>query len=155
MCSVADFYFSLPLPCFFLPLSPPPLPPSPPPSPLPLSLLFHSFLSHREGAPDEDTEHQLPKEKLLLLTSLQPVTDYVSACDYLLYQCIVDFLIPNVLRPIPGTLTQAIRNFAKSLEMWLTSTIQGYSPALIKSKVCTDLFLHVYTCVCIGHVLLQ
>ena len=92
-------------------------------------------LPHREGAPDEETEHQLPKEKLLLLTSLESVTDYVSACDYLLYECIVDFLIPNVLRPIPGTLTQAIRNFAKSLEMWLTSTIHGYSPTLIKSKV--------------------
>ncbi|CAI8055733.1 Transcription factor RFX3 [Geodia barretti] len=82
-------------------------------------------------------EHQLPKEKLLLLTSLDLVTDYISACDYLLYQGIVDFLIPNVLRPIPGTLTQAIRNFAKSLESWLTGTVHGYSPILVKSKVCS------------------
>ena len=114
-------YLSLPPP-----LLPPPsssLPPPPPP--------------HREGVSDEDAEHQLPKEKLLLLTSSQPVIDYVSACDYFLYQSIVDFLIPDVLRPIPGTLTQAIRNFAKSLEMWLTSTIQGYNPSLIKSKVCS------------------
>ena len=105
-----------------------------------VSLLFlvsniSSLLPHREGAPDEESEHQLPKEKLLQLTSLELITDYISACDYLLYQCIVDFLIPNVLRPIPGTLTQAIRNFAKGLETWLTNTIQGYSPILVKSKV--------------------
>ena len=108
---------------------------------------FFVSLSRREGAPDEEGEHQLPKEKLLLLTDLEPVTDYVSTCDYLLYQCIVDFLIPNVLRPIPGTLTQAIRNFAKSLEMWLTSTIHGYSRTLIKSKV----RVCVCVCVCCGY----
>ena len=102
---------------------------SPPSLPSSTSLL-------REGIPEEESENQLPKEKLLLLTSCQPVIDFISACDFLLYQCIVDFLIPDVLRPIPGTLTQAIRNFAKSLEMWLTSTLQGYNPSLIKSKVC-------------------
>ncbi|CAI8055731.1 Transcription factor RFX3 [Geodia barretti] len=103
--------------------------------------LWHHFWADpkpaMDGAPDEEMEHQLPKEKLLLLTSLDLVTDYISACDYLLYQGIVDFLIPNVLRPIPGTLTQAIRNFAKSLESWLTGTVHGYSPILVKSKVCS------------------
>ena len=78
---------------------------------------------------------QIPKDKLLLLAACEPVVEYLSACDHMLYQCIVDFLVPEVLSPIPGTLTQAIRNFAKSLESWLTNTIQGYPSILVKSKV--------------------
>lgn len=83
---------------------------------------------------DEDVE-QLSQDKLMLLASCEPMVEYLSACDHLLYQCIVDFLIPEVLSPIPGTLTQAIRNFAKSLESWLTNTIQGYPQNLVKTKV--------------------
>ena len=48
----------------------------------------------------------------------------------------MDFLIPDVLSPIPGTLTQAIRNFAKSLETWLSGSLNGYSSNLVKAKVC-------------------
>ena len=90
---------------------------------------------------DEESDHQLPKEKIILLTSCQPVIDYLNTCDHILYQCIVDFLIPDVLRPIPGTLTQAIRNFAKSLEGWLSGNIHGYSSNLIKAKVSTYVIL--------------
>lgn len=84
---------------------------------------------------DEESDQQLPRDKLFLLTSCQPVVDYLNLCDYILYQCIVDFLVPEVLRPIPGTLTQAIRNFAKSLETWLSNSLHGYSPNLVKAKV--------------------
>ena len=72
------------------------------------------------------------------------MVDYLNSCDYILYQCIVDFLVPEVLRPIPGTLTQAIRNFAKSLELWLTNSLQGYSGNLVKAKVCTHIYIHVF-----------
>eukprot|EP00731_Ephydatia_muelleri_P018936 Em0011g976a len=89
-----------------------------------------------QGVEDE-TGQNLPKEKLILLTSCQPVLDYLSACDHILYQCIVDFLITDVLRPIPATLTQAIRNFAKNLEGWLTNSIHGYPTEAINSKVST------------------
>ncbi len=34
-----------------------------------------------------------------------------------------------------GTLTQAIRNFAKSLEGWLTNAVQGYPKAIVATKV--------------------
>lgn len=84
---------------------------------------------------DDDSDQQLSREKLILLTSCQPVVDFLNSCDYILYQCIVDFLVPEVLRPIPGTLTQAIRNFAKSLESWLSSSLHGYSANLVKAKV--------------------
>lgn len=85
--------------------------------------------------PVDDEMEQIPKDKLILLAGCEPVVEYLSACDHMLYQCIVDFLVPEVLSPIPGTLTQAIRNFAKSLESWLTNTIQGYPTILVKSKV--------------------
>ena len=90
--------------------------------------------SEIQQSSDEDME-QLSQDKLMLLMTCDPMVEYISACDHLLYQCIVDFLIPEVLSPIPGTLTQAIRNFAKSLESWLTNTIQGYPQNLVKTKV--------------------
>ena len=94
---------------------------------------FHFLCS--DGIVDEDMELPLSQEKLFLLTSCQPVVDYLNTCDHILYQCIVDFLIPDVLRPIPGTLTQAIRNFAKSLEGWLVGAIQAYPSLVVQSKV--------------------
>ncbi len=84
---------------------------------------------------DEDNDHQLPKQKLVLLASCQPVVNYLKHCDHALYQCIVDFLIPEVLHPIPGTLTQAIRNFAKSLETCLSGSLHGYPSMFVKAKV--------------------
>lgn len=99
--------------------------------------MFHMYCvtsSEIQQSGDEDME-QLSQDKLMLLMTCDPMVEYLSACDHLLYQCIVDFLIPEVLSPIPGTLTQAIRNFAKSLESWLTNTIQGYPQNLVKTKV--------------------
>lgn len=105
-------------------------------------LLFHLFslsvclpTCSDSVAIDDDSDQQLPREKLFVITSCQPVVDFLNSCDHILYQCIVDFLVPEVLRPIPGTLTQAIRNFAKSLESWLSNSLQGYSSNLVKAKV--------------------
>lgn len=47
----------------------------------------------------------------------------------------VDVLIPDVLRPIPSSLTQAIRNFAKNLENWLTSAMQGCPDKIVQIKI--------------------
>lgn len=84
---------------------------------------------------DDENEHRMPKEKLLVLTNCQPIIDYLTSCDHILYQCIVGFLIPNVLRPIPATLTQAIRNFAKSLESWMKGSLDGYPALCVQNKV--------------------
>lgn len=51
-------------------------------------------------------------------------------------------LIPDVLRSIPSSLTQAIRNFAKSLEGWLTQALSGCPPQLHEVKV-THLFSYI------------
>lgn len=51
------------------------------------------------------------------------------------YQNMVDVLIPDVLRPIPSSLTQAIRNFAKNLENWLSSAMIGCPDQIIQIKL--------------------
>ncbi len=55
--------------------------------------------------------------------------------DYTFYQNMVDVLIPDVLRPIPSSLTQAIRNFAKNLESWLTSAMTGCPDKIVQIKI--------------------
>lgn len=45
------------------------------------------------------------------------ILQFIRLYDHTFYQSLAEVLIPNVLRPIPPTLTQAIRNFAKSLEV--------------------------------------
>lgn len=53
------------------------------------------------------------------------------------------WLLPSVLRSLynpgcsvsSGTLTQAIRNFAKSLEGWLTNAMTNFPQEIIRTKV--------------------
>ncbi|XP_065904590.1 transcription factor RFX3-like isoform X2 [Dysidea avara] len=104
--------------------------------------LWQNFWRSANAAPpspgsdtNDDFEQRLPKDKLALLIGCTPVVTFMCQCDYMLYQCIVDVLIPEVLRHIPGTLTQAIRNFAKSLEGWLSSSLQGYPSAFTSAKL--------------------
>ncbi|XP_025109600.1 DNA-binding protein RFX2-like isoform X2 [Pomacea canaliculata] len=84
---------------------------------------------------DYDFEKRLPKEKLFVLCRYEPVQKYVRRADYAFYQALVEVLIPDVLRPIPSSLTQAIRNFAKSLEGWLKAAMQGVPEEMIRTKV--------------------
>ena len=97
---------------------------------------------------DEDSDQQLARDKMIALARCPPVVAYLKHCDHILYQCIVDFLIPEVLHPIPGTLTQAIRNFAKSLETSLSGSLHGYPHEFVKAKVCVCVFAHVPALVC-------
>lgn len=59
----------------------------------------------------------------------------MRSCDHILYQALVETLIPDVLRPVPSSLTQAIRNFAKSLEGWLINAMSGFPQQVIQTKV--------------------
>ena len=52
----------------------------------------------------QDMEERLPKSKLTLLCNYEPVLEFVKNADHVLYQILVETLIPNVLRPIPGKL---------------------------------------------------
>ena len=51
---------------------------------------------------DGEYESRLSQSKLLQLCEYDPIMTFVKACDHLLYQTLVEILIPDVLRPIPG-----------------------------------------------------
>uniref|UniRef100_A0A672HCI7 MHC class II regulatory factor RFX1-like n=1 Tax=Salarias fasciatus TaxID=181472 RepID=A0A672HCI7_SALFA len=82
-----------------------------------------------------ESEKRLPKSCLVLLCKFDPVLRWTRECDNLLYQTLVESLIPDVLRPIPSALTQAIRNFAKSLESWLTGAMMNIPEEMVRIKV--------------------
>ncbi|XP_054549049.1 DNA-binding protein RFX2 isoform X3 [Talpa occidentalis] len=88
------------------------------------------------SASDEEPEGTiLPKDKLVSLCKCDPILKWMRNCDHILYQALVEILIPDVLRPVPSTLTQAIRNFAKSLEGWLTNAMSDFPQQVIQTKV--------------------
>ncbi|XP_072240393.1 MHC class II regulatory factor RFX1 isoform X2 [Leuresthes tenuis] len=82
-----------------------------------------------------ESEKRLPKSCLVVLCKFEPVLHWTKECDNLLYQTLVEILIPDVLRPIPSALTQAIRNFAKSLENWLTGAMMNIPEEMVRIKV--------------------
>uniref|UniRef100_A0A3P8WGF4 DNA-binding protein RFX2 n=1 Tax=Cynoglossus semilaevis TaxID=244447 RepID=A0A3P8WGF4_CYNSE len=84
---------------------------------------------------DDDMEGVIPQEKLVALCKYEPVRLWMRSCDHILYQALVEILIPDVLRPVPSTLTQAIRNFAKSLEGWLTNAMTSFPQEIVRTKV--------------------
>ncbi|XP_051050905.1 MHC class II regulatory factor RFX1 isoform X4 [Phodopus roborovskii] len=91
-----------------------------------------------EAAPlavHDEAEKRLPRASLVLLSKFQPVLQWTKHCDNVLYQGLVEILIPDVLRPIPSALTQAIRNFAKSLESWLTHAMVNIPEEMLRVKV--------------------
>ncbi|XP_076876698.1 transcription factor RFX3 isoform X2 [Brachyhypopomus gauderio] len=88
-----------------------------------------------ENSGVSEIEGRLPRPRLLLLCRSEAVLKWMGACDHLMYQALVEILIPDVLRPIPSALTQAIRNFAKSLEGWLTNAMSAIPQKMIQTKV--------------------
>jgi regulatory factor X 1/2/3 len=81
-----------------------------------------------------DGKH-LSKTKLYLLCSCGPVQQFVWRVDHLFYQNLVDILIPDVLSPIPSSLTQEIRKFANELQSWLTGAMTNCPEEMINIKV--------------------
>ncbi|XP_022210776.2 DNA-binding protein RFX2 isoform X6 [Drosophila obscura] len=81
-----------------------------------------------------EEEKYLSKTKLYLLCHCAEVQKFVREVDYQFYQNTVDVIIPDVLRSIPNALTQAIRNFAKNLELWLCESMMGVPEQLAQIK---------------------
>ncbi|XP_056096724.1 transcription factor RFX3 isoform X1 [Rhinichthys klamathensis goyatoka] len=88
-----------------------------------------------ENSGVSEIEGRLPSDTLILLCRNDDVLKWMNTCDHLMYQALVEILIPDVLRPIPSALTQAIRNFAKSLEGWLTNAMSSIPQRMIQTKV--------------------
>lgn len=49
-----------------------------------------------------EIEARLPRAQLLVLCRNEAVLKWMSTCDHLMYQALVEILIPDVLRPIPS-----------------------------------------------------
>uniref|UniRef100_A0A8C8DW59 DNA-binding protein RFX2 n=1 Tax=Oryzias sinensis TaxID=183150 RepID=A0A8C8DW59_9TELE len=88
-----------------------------------------------DGSTSIPSRCSIPREKLVALCKYEPVRLWMRSCDHILYQALVEVLIPDVLRPVPSTLTQAIRNFAKSLEGWLTNAMTSFPQEIVRTKV--------------------
>ncbi|CAH1115416.1 unnamed protein product [Psylliodes chrysocephalus] len=82
-----------------------------------------------------EEEKYLSKSKLFCLCSLEPVQHFMRQVDLVFYQNLIQVLVPDVLKPIPATLTQSIRNFAKNLENWLTTAMGGAPPSMLQIKL--------------------
>lgn len=84
---------------------------------------------------DVELEMVLPKAVLYKVAAMPCVISYTRLSDLAFYQALIEVLIPDVLRPIPGSLTQVIRNFAKNLESSLQAGMQDVPVAMIDAKV--------------------
>lgn len=49
-----------------------------------------------------EMESRLPKSKLILLCKNELILKWMCNCDHVMYQALVEILIPDVLRPIPS-----------------------------------------------------
>ncbi|KAG7299957.1 hypothetical protein JYU34_016988 [Plutella xylostella] len=76
----------------------------------------------------------LSKPTLHALMALPEVIQWLHKADLALHQRAVELLLPDVLRPIPAPQTQAIRNFAKSVESALAAGSAGAPPAAAKAQ---------------------
>ncbi len=77
----------------------------------------------------------LSAEEICSLWTLPVVQNFILEADYALYQHLINILIPQVLKPIPNSLTQGIRGFAKSLELWMTAALTNVPDEIKALKV--------------------
>ncbi|XP_009883388.1 PREDICTED: transcription factor RFX3-like, partial [Charadrius vociferus] len=74
--------------------------------------LWQTFWRYSPCAPADDTaiielsnlseiESRLPKGKLITLCKNESILKWMCNCDHVMYQALVEILIPDVLRPIP------------------------------------------------------
>ncbi|XP_064597027.1 regulatory factor X 4-like [Liolophura sinensis] len=75
----------------------------------------------------------MPQHIIPILDS-QTIATLVGVCDSVLYKAIASVLMPTVFQPLPDSLTQVIRRFAKQLDEWLRTALQGLPAKLIKIK---------------------
>nr|XP_060642122.1 DNA-binding protein RFX2-like [Anolis sagrei ordinatus] len=100
--------------------------------------LWQSFWNSEALSSDDDDATSLPflpRSRLIALCRLGPVASWMRSCDRLLFQTLLETLVPDVLRPVPGTLTQSIRNFAKGLEGLLANAMNDFPQQIVQTKL--------------------
>jgi len=67
--------------------------------------------------------------------SFNSLANWIVQTDYTLYNSLItSLLLPNLLKPIPGQLSQQIRNFAKNMVSWMKQSLTGYNNDFIDLK---------------------
>ncbi|XP_048505807.1 DNA-binding protein RFX2 isoform X13 [Athalia rosae] len=99
--------------------------------------LWREFWRSQDNNNGDECEEEkyLSKTKLYQMCKCSAVQDFIRRVDYTFYQNLVEVLMPDVLRPIPSSLTQSIRNFAKGLESWLTSAMNDCPEEMMQIKL--------------------
>ncbi|CAG5102991.1 Similar to rfx3: Transcription factor RFX3 (Xenopus tropicalis) [Cotesia congregata] len=99
--------------------------------------LWREFWRSQDNNNGDECEEEkyLSKTKLYHMCKCDEVQDFIKTVDYTFYQNLVEVLMPDVLRPIPSTLTQSIRNFAKGLESWLTAAMNDCPEEMMQIKL--------------------
>lgn len=99
--------------------------------------LWREFWRSQDNNNGDECEEEkyLSKTKLYQMCKYSGIQDFIKKVDYTFYQNLVEVLMPNVLRPIPSSLTQSIRNFAKGLESWLQSAMVGCPEEIMEIKL--------------------
>ncbi|PNF27136.1 hypothetical protein B7P43_G08557 [Cryptotermes secundus] len=100
--------------------------------------LWRDFWWGQENIKGDECEKKcLSKTKLYLLCNSRPVQQFVWRVDCLFYQNLLGVLFPDVLRLLPRSLTQAIRNFTETLELRLTGAMRGCPEKIMHIKMST------------------
>ena len=60
------------------------------------------FLFFYRDSSYEVVGDRLSKETLVAVTSYKPVQEFIKESDYILYQRLVEVLVPDVLRAVPS-----------------------------------------------------
>lgn len=66
------------------------------------ALSFINLLHFFNTSNLSEIESRLPKAKLITLCKNESILKWMCNCDHVMYQALVEILIPDVLRPIPS-----------------------------------------------------
>jgi regulatory factor X 1/2/3 len=104
-----------------------------------IASLWREFWQGQDNNSGNKSEEgkQLSKMKLYQLCNSGPVQQFVWRVDCLVYHNVLEVLFPDILRPVPILVTQAISNFADNLQLWLTEAIKGCPEKINNIKMST------------------
>ncbi|GAU88380.1 hypothetical protein RvY_01089 [Ramazzottius varieornatus] len=84
---------------------------------------------------DNDVEKLLSYDKFYLIIGNQAVQDLVMDIDVEFFNSVLNVLVSDVLKPIPSSVTQAIRDFAKRMEGWVKESMTKMPRRLVHLKL--------------------
>ncbi|XP_065056710.1 regulatory factor X 4-like [Rhopilema esculentum] len=74
-------------------------------------------------------------QHIAVILDIKDVIELIANCDNILYKAVSGVLIPGTLQPLPASLTQAIRQFAKQLCSWLETSLRHVPESLSDKKL--------------------